>query len=783
MLQNYLKIAWRNLLKHKSFSLINILGLSIGIAACLIIFLYVHDEMNFDLYNVKKDRIVRVTTTLHTPESDVALSTSPAPLADALKRYYPEVEAAVRFQNPDQAVKWKQDIFKETNFFKTDQSVFSVFDFEFLEGVPAAALVHPASIVITETTAKKYFGNASALGKIMVCNDENYTVTAVIKDRPANSDLPIDAMLSADYSNMTHWMDDLPVHTYVLFYKNPDLTKFKAKLVELSRRFAQPELDAGGGADKYKAIFEPEPLSAVHFSLGKLDDTPKGNKQFIFIFSLLAVFILLIALLNYINLSTAKATERAKEVGIRKVSGASQFQLVRQFLFEAFFLLLIACLLAVGLAQLGLPLFNKILQTKLSIQWATAFGFVGIIFLVTLLLAGLYPAFVLSAFQPAKVLKGSWRRSSGGVLLRKILTITQFAMAAALITGTTVIYHQMKFIRETNLGFNKDQLLNIWFPTDSAHMGSVKAFQHELRQRPEISGLTVGNGMTAGGGTLGSTKLETNGKKREMMCIYYSIDPDFLPVFQIPLLEGRNLSDSFTTDRKEAFLVNEAFVKSMGWKSGIGKIIDGMDHKGPVVGVVKNFYFNSLHNKIDPLIMVYNQTPANTTTVRIKPKDLPILKELFKKNLPTVPMDYSFFDEILNKQYEKDRMTMSLFNDFTVLAIFVSCLGLYGLVALIAVQRTKEIGIRKVLGATLRQLFSLLSKDFFKLVIWALVIALPVAGIAMSKWLSSYAYHVELSWWMFLIPVLLLLLIALLVISREIIRTSLANPVNSLRSE
>jgi putative ABC transport system permease protein len=784
MIQNYLKIAWRNLLKHKSFSLINILGLAIGIAACMIIFLYVHDELTFDLYNVKADRIARVTTRIHTPESDLVIATSPLMLAGTLKRDFPEVESTVRLLNATAKVKSKGEMYSEESFYKTEQSIFSVFSFDFLEGSSIDALQNPGSIVITETIAKKYFGKETAQGKTMTCNGEDLRVTGVIKDRPANSDIKIDALLSADFSKTTVWMDDFDNFTFILFHTNPDLKQFQHKLVDLSRKYIQPELDAGGGpggAGRYKVEFELEPLSAVHFSAGKLADTPKGNKQFNYVFSLLAVFILIIALLNYINLSTTKSTERAREVGIRKVSGASQFQLIRQFLFESIFLLIIACLLAIGMVEMGLPLFNKLLQTQLFLHWSNGLLFMVMIFAVTLSLAGLYPAFVLSAFQPVKVLKGNWRHSVKGVALRKTITIIQFAIAAALILGTTVIYNQMKFVEQKDLGFNKDELLNIFLPVDSVYRSSVKAFQNDLRERPEVKGVTVGGGLIVA--TMSSTITNSKGKRREFMCIYYPIDPQFLSVFQMHMIEGRNISDSLSTDRKEAFLVNEAFVQSMGWQSGLGKSIEGWDHKGKIVGVMKNFYFKSLHDVIEPVVMVYNTFPINTTTVKIIPKNLPIVKALFKKNLPEVPIDYSFVDEMVAKQYQKDRITMSLFNAFTILAILVSCLGLYGLVILITVQRTKEIGIRKVLGATVNQLFTLMTKDLVKLVFWALVIALPLAGFMMNKWLANYAYHISLNWSMFVIPALLVLFIALIVISGEIIKAAWMNPVKSLKTE
>ena len=782
MIKNYLKIAWRNLLKHKSFSLINILGLSIGIAACLIIFLYVAHELAFDQYNDKADRIARITTKMKTPESDMLFGTSPSLLAAVLKKDFPEVEATVRLEPASPVMKLNNEIIREDAFYKADQSVFSIFDFQFIEGSPLHALDEPQSIVITQSIAKKYFGNTTAAGKTMNCDGKEWMVKAVIKNRPSNSDIKLDALMSADYSGVTSWLDDFDVYTFILFRQQPDLKLFSHKIELLGIKYAQAELDAQD-AKNYHLYFELEPLSAVHFSQAKLVDTPKGNKQFNYIFSLLAVFILVIALLNYINLSTAKSAERAKEVGIRKVSGAGRFQLIRQFLMESVLLIAAAWLLAMVLVQIALPFFNKLLQLHLAVNWWQAIVFMGSILLITLLLAGLYPAFVLSSFKPVKVLKGNWRHSNSGLFLRKSITFIQFAIAAALIMGTTVIYRQIKFIEQKDLGFNKDNLMNIYLPRDSAYMSAVNVFQNELKQRPEISGITIGSGLSSDGMTLASTTVHSNGKKREIMCRYAAVDTSFIPLFQIKLLEGRNFSEAFGTDKKEAFIVNEAFVKLLGWKTAIGEPIDAWGHKGKVIAVMKNFYYKSLHNVIEPLAIVLNTFPANTTTVKIKPKDLPVVKALFKKNFPSLPFDYSFMDEAVEKQYAKDRITMMLFNYFTVLAVFISCLGLYGLVALLSVQRTKEIGIRKVLGASVSNLFSLQAKGYLKLVCWALAIALPLAGIAMNKWLAAYAYHAQLSWWMFLIPVLIIPFIALLVISREVIKIALLNPVIGLKTE
>lgn len=777
MIKNYLKIAWRNLKKHSTFSVINILGLSIGIAACLIIFLYVHFESTYDQYNANAERIARITSTVKAPEADVVLATAPGALADALKQGFPEVETAVRLDHTPQSVKLNNEVFKEEEFYKTDADIFSVFSFEFIEG-DATALKKPHSIVLTRSIARKYFGDETALEKTLICGGELLSVTGVVKDRPVNSDIRIDALLSADFSLTAAW-DDFEQYVYVLFKPGTDMKSFAQRLEALAVKNIDPLLNTDGPAG-YSAKLEVEPLQDVHFSQGKLMDTSKGSRQSNYIFAVLAVFILVIAILNYINLSTVRSFERAKEVGIRKVSGADRFQLVRQFLFESFLLLTIALVLSVVLVQVSLPLLNTLLPVSLTIDLPVAFGFTGIIFIVTLLLAGLYPAFVLSGFNPVSVLKGSWRFSIKGIWLRKAITIVQFVIAAMLLVGTIVIHRQMKFIREVDLGFSKDQLLNIFLPGDSIR-GAIAAFQHDLRQQSAIKGVTVGYGMADA--TLASTYTLSEGKRRETLCTYYVIDDQFLPVFHMRLQEGRNLSDSITTDKQEAFLVNESFLKTMGWQSGVGKEVEGFGHKGRIVGVVKDFYFKSLHNKIEPLVMIWNNARANTTTVKIHPADIGIVENTFKKYFPAIAFDYAFVDEGVNEQYVQDNITMSLFNRFTILAIFISCLGLYGLASLVVAQRTREVSVRKVLGATVRQLLVLLSGDYIKLLAWSMFIALPLAGYLMHHWLLSYAYRIQMSWWMFAMPAVLLLIITLLIIGKEVIKAALINPVRGLRTE
>ncbi|HWK06504.1 MAG TPA: ABC transporter permease [Puia sp.] len=784
MILHYWKTSCRYLTRHFSFSLINILGLSIGIASCLLIYLYVHFELNYDRYNTHIDRIARVTTVLKSPESDMSIAFSSMPLADALLRDCPEIEAAVRVEQAVFNVRKGAETFKEEHFCYSEQSIFTVFTFSFLEGSAAGALAAPNSIILTKSSAKKYFGGDKALGQTLVCNGKDLRVTAVIADRPSNSDMEIGGLVAKDFTKATNWVvDDLSAYTFVLFRGKPDLRQLGGQLSMLAAKYVQPELDRAG-AKGYHFSFETEALADLHFSKSKLGDTPKGNRQFNTIFSALAAFILVIALLNYINLSTAKATERAKEVAVRKTIGARPFQLIRQFLGESFFLMALAWLIAIGLVLAGVPTFNRVLSTHLSLSDWKGVLFLALLFPVTAILAGIYPAFVLSRFNPLKALKGRPTNDAKGVGLRKMLTVAQFVIALAMLVGTVVIYNQMRFIEHKDLGVDRSQMACVSLPADSSSLAGSKAFCEALRHEAGIRGVTVGSGLPEGGASMSSTTAYSEGKKREFMCNYFFIDPQFLPLLHISLAEGRNLSDSFPTDKKEGFLVNEAFVKNMGWKSAIGQSLEGGGCKGKVVGVMKNFFFKSLHNVIEPAVMIYNtNNPLVAALVKAPPQQLPRMKEIWKQYFPSQPFDYFFMDESFNEQYKQDRITLLLFNAFAGLAIFISCLGLYGLVSLITVQRTKEIGIRKVLGASLPQLVSLFTTDLMKLVAWAAGIALPLAGLAMVRWLSSYAYHTMLNAWMFILPVGIILVLALTVTALRIIRTALANPVESLRAE
>jgi putative ABC transport system permease protein len=778
---NYLKITARRLLRHKAFSLINVFGLAAGLAACLLIYLYVYSEVTYDAYNPKASRIVRVTSVLHTTESDLALAACQQPLAAALRRDFPEVEATTRILDSMVTIRQGNEVFRAEHFCYSEQSIFSLFAFSFLEGTAGGALTNPRSIVLTRSMEKKYFGDRPALGQTMICNGESYRVTAVVADRPGNSDLTINALLYKDF-NDTHWMlDDFDTYTFVLFRQKPDLRRFDRDLSRMDK-YTQPVIHWEGQAG-WTLHYSAELLTDVHFSEGKVVDTTKGDRRFNKIFSALAVFILIIALLNYINLSTARAADRMKEVGVRKVIGAHPGQLIRQFLTESSVLVAIAWIIAVGLVASGIPLFNRTLDTRLTFSGWGVVLFPVLLFPVTVLLAGAYPAFVLSRFRPIAVLKSSGVVYSGGASLRKVFTVVQFVIALAMLAGVVVFYQQMYFVMHNDPGVDRSGILEAAIPADSTSQTKVAALYQAVRGLPGVSGASLGSGLPSQGVGMTNATVSANGNKKELLCNYFLIDPQFLPLVHIPLAAGRNVSDSFATDRSEAFIVNEAFVKMVGWSSPIGQTIDASGTKGKVIGVVKNFFYKSMHNLIEPMIMLYPDRPPMAILVKTDPSALSRLKQVWRQFYPAQPFHYVFMDEDFNEQYQKDRATMFLFNVFTALAIIISCLGLYGLVSLLTLRRAKEIAVRKVLGASIRHLLVLLSTGQLQLIGLAAVIALPLAALGAQRWVNTYAYHVAAGPWMFVLPLVALLLLTLAVTGYRIMRAAVANPVAGLRSE
>ena len=471
---------------------------------------------------------------------------------------------------------------------------------------------------------------------------------------------------------------------------------------------------------------------------------------------------------------------------MRKVNGAIQSSLIRQFLFESFFVTGIALIIGIALMFIMLPFLNSMLQIKISLSWSSySFYIICGVVLASSLLTGLYPAFVLSAFQPITALKSNFKHQTKGLTLRKVITVTQFAIATVMIAGAFIMNKQINFIQHRSLGFNNSQVLNISLPDDSVALLRLEPFNNALKQLSGVKGTSVGLSFSMSNGETpkATTLASSNGVQRNVMSNYFMIDGQFIPLLNMQLIAGRNLSDDIVSDKKEGFIVNEAFVKQVGWKHPIGQAIEGFNHKGHVTGVVKDFHYSSMHNPIAPLVMIYKGPRSSSVFAKIAPSQLKLIKATWQTYFPDIPFNYNFLDDAFNTMYQKDITTIKLFNYFTMLSILIACLGLYGLAYLVATQRTKEIGIRKVLGAALNQLLILLAKDFVKLIGVAAVIAMPVTLIIMNKWLTSYAYHITISWWLLLAPVFAIMLISIIVISYQTIKIAVTNPVKSLKSE
>lgn len=785
MFFNYLKVAVRHLFKYKVFTIINSLGLASGIAACLLMYLYVTHEQNYDAHHEHAASIVRITSRLTGPETDMAIATSPTPLAATLKKDFPEIANAVRFQPAEPVFKIGEALFNEKNVFFSEPEVFQIFTYTFLEGNAQAALSRPNSVVLTEYLAKKYF-KGPVLGKTIICNREQYEVTGVIRDLPTNSDLKINALLSKDFPATEAWLDDFPNFTFALFKSAPSLPVFDKKLDAIAQRYIRAEFEAAK-ASEWALHFHTELLKDVHYSESKLADTPKGDRSYNYLFSILAVFVLVIALLNYVNLSTARATDRAKEVGMRKVVGAGKKQLVVQFLADAFLLNLFASVIALLMALAAEPFLNGLLGIDLGLSVTTHAPALALVLAASTFLAGLYPAFILSGYDPIKTLKGRFSQAGQGLALRKSITVFQFALASVMLIGTVVVYCQMRFLHDRHPGFEEEQVVTLFLPgqADSLTRRQVEPFAQALKGHSDVAAVSVGSGMHPESEIPRASTLigGGRGKKRELMSNYIFIDDAFISLLHIQLAQGRNLSQTFATDKQSGFIVNEAFAKMAGWKNPLGQEIEGFGHKGKVVGVAKNFHYRSMHNVIEPVVMIYNTFPASTVTVRIRAASLTTVEQLWKSHFTGYPFNYAFLDDSFDKLYAGDQLRMQIFNYFTILAVVISMLGLYGLISVVTAQKTKEIGVRKVLGATAAGITLMLSGGFVRLAGIALLFAFPVAWYLTDRWLQNFAYHIALQPWMFIAAGALAVTIALMTVGFQSMKAALADPVRSLRNE
>jgi putative ABC transport system permease protein len=778
MLKNYLKIAFRTIRKHKGYSLINILGLALGMASCFLIMLWVQHELSYDQFHNNREFLYRVYQDYHHAGGISQFSNVPQPVSPEIQNTIPEVEFVTRFLDGDFTLKYEDKLFTEHNVRFIDPAFFRMFSFSFVKGDAESILNDPYSIILTEAMAEKYFGNEDPIGKILTADSKDQMkVTGVVKDVPDNSFIQFSFLVPYSYLeaieyDVNNW-NSHNCQVYVLLNKNVNYVQVEEKIYGMIKKHT-PE-------DESYLRLQPLKRARLYTLGGEL-----GTIKYVYIFSLIALFILVIACINFMNLATARSTKRAREVGLRKVVGARRIQIIRQFFGES--IVLTVCALGFGLLlmEVVLPLFNNLsgknLQFDLFGNIAIFASFIGIA-LFTGFLSGSYPALFLSSFLPGKVLKSTYRSSGSSSNLRKILVVFQFSLSIFLIISTTVIYSQLQYIRSKNLGFNKENL--IYASINDRIRGNFDAIKNEILQNPHILNMTRTFQLPSYNRY--SAPVEWEGKTPDQNIVFNIslVDPDYLNTLKLELVQGRNFSDEFSTDTSN-YILNEEAVKQMGLKFPIGKWLE-FGGKGEIIGVVKNYHYMPFTYEIQPLILYYNPAYYRYTMLRISgdniPQTLGFLEKTWTKFAPEFPFEYHFLDEDYEHIYRTEHRLGALVRYFTFLAIFISCLGLFGLASFMAEQRTKEIGVRKVLGATVSSITLLLSREYTKWVLLANILAWPLAYVAMHKWLQGFAYQVDLSALTFIMAGFLTLVIALLTVSYQAIKASIANPVEALRHE
>ena len=803
MYKSYFKTILRNLLKNKVFSFVNIAGLAIGVACFILIALFVTDELGYDSYNKNADRIFRINSHYKIGGNRFNLANSPVPLAATLQSEYPEVEKTVRlFQGENIYVKKNDEYIKEENFLYADPSMFDVFTIDFVSGNPAKSLLQPNSVVITTKAAKKYFANDNPMGRrITLSNGQEFLVTGVVKPVPANSHFEFDFLASYSTlpeSKQTNWFGSF-VHTYVLTRQGVTADQLNKKIYSVAEKHIGPVVQAAFGLS-YKDFLDRGndlsfvfvPLKEIHLYSDVFNEFKQpGSIDSLYLFSAIAIFILIIACINFVNLSTAKSTQRANEIGVRKVLGSRRSQLIGQFLTESVLYCLIAVILAAVIAEYTLPWFNELTDKQLSLNPGSLYTIPALL-IFTLLLgiaAGLYPALLLSSFKPVLILKSNRVTGNRSGRLRKGLVVFQFATSIILFVGTFVIYNQMQYIKNKNLGFNKDQILVIKNADD---LGKQQfAFANTIRGNSNILDASLSFGLPDHRLTAEVFKKEGSDDENETM-VYIPVDYNFLNTYQIKMKEGRFFDRSITTDTS-AIILNEAAVKKLKFKDPINQRLlynlgENRTASLTIIGTVKDFHIQPLTQEIRPAAFVLlNEPTADFLSVKVSPHNLSntinYLSEEWKRFGQQKPLEYTFFDEYFAEEYKSEIQSEKVFTIFAVLAIAIACLGLFGLATFTAEQKTKEIGIRKVLGASTVNIVSMLSKEFLILVVIANLLAWPAAYFIMNNWLSDFVYRTDIGIGVFILAGLSVLLIAILTVAYKSIQAASANPVKNLKYE
>jgi len=797
MIKNYIKIAWRNLWKNRVFTILNLGGLTMSLVACLVISFWVKSELSYDDAAKNADRVYRVALNFKAKgQPDKLFALTAPPLAPVMVKDIPEIDKAVRFEQYGALMGYKNEHFFSSNFLFADSTFFDVFGFPLVQGDAHTALNGPNSVVITESVAKKYFGNEDAVGKTLTCNDTMLLkVTAVAKDLPATTHFKFDLVCAFrvleknNIDNVTNWWND-DYYTYISLKDPAQAKAVDAKVLNIMDKYNHKENEASGFTGEHFL----QPLKSIHLQSNLRNElAPNGSITALRIFIAIAIFLLLVACINYINLATATSFKRAKEIGIRKVAGAMLGQLIAQFLSESILIAFMALTLASVLTYAALPLFNAFAATQLTVNftWPLILNMAG--FALGLgVVAGIYPAFYLSQAKPIKVLKNIIDKKGGMLNLRRALVVFQFSLSVVLIIATIVALQQLHYMQTKNLGLNNQQVLAIPLRNqqESFNEGVLKTALAGVRG---VSGITASS--TTPGKTLNNITTLPEGvpvtETQSMGTLV--VDHDFIKTYQLTMAAGRAFSLDHPTDSAN-FILNETAVKEIGWgkpENAIGKKFNwGLGKEGVIIGVVKDFHYNSLQQKVQPVVMHilplrfgwygYLSVKINTANAR---QTIANIESTWKTVLPAHPFTYFFVDEDYNKQYEAEQRLSNLSIVFAMLTILISCLGLFGLVMVAVQQRIKEIGVRKVLGASVSGIATLLSKDFLKLVAIAIVVALPAGWWLMNEWLKEFAYHVNVEWWVFVVAAFIAVLIAVATVSIRAIKAAMANPVKSLKVE
>lgn len=790
MLKNLIKTAVRNILTNLGFSTLNVLGLTLGLTSALFLILYITDELSYDRYHVNAERIYRVQSHINETDDEFTWIVAQVPFAEQVKQDYPEIEATARIFNFNRSLfSVDETEFFEENFYYADSSLFDIFTHKFIYGSPDGALTHPNDIVLTKTIAEKYFGTQNPVGKSMKSGDTFYQVTAVIADVPHNSHLRFDALISRNTlpAQFGSW-GNFGVFTYILFSESTNVQEFEVKMQEMYDKYMASIFEAMS----IHIAYELTPITRIHlYSDNANEPEPTGSITYVYIFSLVALFLILIAVMNYMNLATARSAKRAKEVGLRKVVGSGRGAIISQFLTESSSLTLIALILSSVLMGLALPGFNhlagKNFGWEVLMSPTILISLVGLVILVGLI-GGSYPAFYLSRFSPITAIRGESNSGKRGALMRKVLVVIQFSLSIAMIVCTLVVYNQMNYLKNKDQGWNMENVITLNLPNNE-QPGKMVVLKEKLLQIPQIEAVTNISTQVGEGSSKVIFNVETSEGMDQRGINFAVVDHDFVETMGITVVKGRDFSPDRPTDTLMSVVINETLAKRFNWEEPLGKKVElGNENtiRAEVIGVVKDYHQTGMYNEVESLMLLY-RTENPIMNIKLKPDQtqatLESISQSWSEVFPNHPFSYEFLTSRFEQQFGADKNRGVVFTLFTALAILIACIGLFGLASFTVEKRTKEIGIRKVLGASEAAIVGLISKEFLILIGISMLIAFPVSGYLMSNWLKNYVYRDTLDVFVFLVPALASIVLTALTISYQAYKAAIMNPADSISDE